>query len=116
MRANVRRVLADHLDGVVRPAMLSSKGRVPMATSAGRVDRRLWLVSVASIAAILTVGIVIDRSSPSHVASPVILRLAAAAIITVCAGVAKLVAGSRAAAATGVLGTLVAVVLLTQLS
>jgi hypothetical protein len=77
--------------------------------------RRLWLVSFVLIVAIVGVGIIVDRNSPSHVASPVVVRLAAAAIVTACAAVAKVVAGPRAAAATGVIGTLIAVVLLTQL-
>ena len=77
--------------------------------------RRLWLVSFVLIVAIVGVGIIVDRNSPSHVASPVVVRLAAAAIVTACAAVAKFVAGPRAAAATAVVGVLVAVVLLTQL-
>ena len=77
--------------------------------------RRLWLVSFVLIVAIVGVGIIVDRNSPSHVASPVVVRLAAAAIVTACAAVAKVVAGPRAAAATAVVGVLIAVVLLTQL-
>jgi hypothetical protein len=79
------------------------------------VDRRLWLVSFVLIVAIVAVGIIVDRNSPSHVAAPVVVRLAAAAIVTACAAVARFVAGPRAAAATGVIGTLIAVVLLIQL-
>jgi len=45
--------------------------------------RRLWLVSFVSIVAIVAVGIVVNRASPSHVASPIAARLAAAAIVTV---------------------------------
>ena len=86
-----------------------------MAASAHPVDRRLWLVSFVLIVAIVAVGIIVDRNSPSHVASPIVVRLAAAAIVTASVAVAKFVAGSRAAAATGVIGTLIAVVLLTQL-
>jgi len=86
-----------------------------MTTPAHPVDRRLWLVSVVLIVAIVAVGIIVNRDSPSHVASPVVVRLAAAAIVTACAAVAKFVAGPRAAAATAVLGTLIAVVLLTQM-
>jgi energy-coupling factor transporter transmembrane protein EcfT len=95
--------------------MLVSKGRLPVTTSTHRVDRRLWLVSFVLIVAIVAVGIIVNRGSPSHVASPVVVRLAAAAIVTACAAVAKFVAGPRAAAATAVLGTLIAVVLLIQL-
>jgi hypothetical protein len=80
-------------DGDPRRGMMAAKGRVPVTTPTHPVD----------------------RSSPSHVASPVVVRLAAAAIVTACAAVAKSVAGPRAAAATGVIGTLIAVVLLTQL-
>jgi hypothetical protein len=78
----------------------------------GPVDRRLWLATVAAIVAIAAVGILVARSSPSHVASPIAARLAAAAIVTACAAVAKVRVGPRAAAVTGVIGTLVAVVLL----
>jgi Na+-translocating ferredoxin:NAD+ oxidoreductase RnfD subunit len=77
--------------------------------------RRLWLVSFVSIVAIVAVGIIANRASPSHVASPIAARLAAAAIVTAFVAVAKVVAGPRAAAATGVVGTLIAVVLLIQL-
>jgi len=95
--------------------MLASKGRVPVTMPTDRGDRRLWLVSFVLIVAIVAVGIIVDRSSPSHVPSPVVVRLAAAAIVTACAAVAKFVAGPRAAAATGVIGTLIAVVVLTRL-
>ena len=79
------------------------------------VDRRLWFVSLVLIVAIVSVGIIINRGSPSHVSAPVVVRLAAAAIVTACAAVAKLVAGPRAAAVTAVIGTLIAVVLLIEL-
>ncbi len=75
-------------------------------------NRRLWLVTVMSIVAIVAVGIIVNRSSPSHVASPIATRLAAAAIVTVFVAVAKVRFGPRAAAVTGVIGTLVAVVVL----
>ena len=78
-------------------------------------SRRLWLVSLVLIVAIVAVGIIINRNSPSHVSSPIVARLGAAAIVTAFAAVAKVVAGPRAAAATAVIGTLIAVVLLTQL-
>jgi hypothetical protein len=94
--------------------MMASKGREFVTTSTRGVDRRLWLVSFVLIVAIVAVGIIVNRDSPSHVASPVVVRLAAAAIVTACAAVAKFVAGPRAAAATGVIGTLIAVVVLTQ--
>ena len=82
-------------------------------TMLSRLDgRRLWVVTLATIVAIVAVAIIINRGSPSHVASPVVVRLAAAAIVTACAAVAKFVAGPRAAAATGVIGTLIAVVVL----
>ena len=79
-------------------------------------DRRLWLVSFVLIVAIVAVGIIINRDSPSHVSAPVVVRLAAAAIVTACAAVARLVAGPRAAAATAVVGVLIAVVLLSQVA
>lgn len=94
--------------------MLAAKGGGPVATSARRSDLWLWLVSVLLIAGIVAVGIIYDRNSPSHVPSPVGARLVAAAIVTVAVAVAKAVGGPRAAAATGVIGTLVAVVLLVQ--
>jgi len=94
---------------------MASKGGVPVTTSAHPGDRRLSFVSFVLIVAIVAVGIIVNRGSPSHVASPVVVRLAAAVIVTAGAAVAKFVAGSRAAAATGVIGTLIAVVLLIQL-
>jgi hypothetical protein len=78
-------------------------------------DRRLWLVTVAAIVGIVAVGIIVNRASPSQVSSPIAARLAAAVIVTVFAAVAKVVFGPRAAAVTGVIGTLIAVVLLTWL-
>ena len=76
--------------------------------------RRLWLVTVASIAAILVVNYIV--TGPNHEGSPIGLRLAAAAIVTVLVVIARFSAGPRAAAATGVLGVLIAVVLLDQTS
>ena len=95
--------------------MLALKGRVPVAMSTHPADRKLWVVSLVLIVAIVAVGMIVNRDSPSHVASPVVVRLAAAAIVTACAAVAKFVAGPRAAAAAAVIGTLIAVVLLIQL-
>jgi uncharacterized membrane protein len=95
--------------------MLASEGRVPVTTPARPVDRSLWIVSLVLIVSIVAVGIIVNRDSPSHVASPVVVRLAAAVIVTACAAAAKFVAGPRAAAATAVIGTLIAVVLLIQL-
>jgi uncharacterized membrane protein len=95
--------------------MLTSEGRVPVTVPAHRVDRRLWFVSVVLIVAIVAVGIIVNRDSPSHVASPIVVRLGAAVIVTACAAVANFVAGPRAAAATAVIGTLIAVVLLIAL-
>ncbi|HEY8870574.1 MAG TPA: hypothetical protein VIM30_14460 [Candidatus Limnocylindrales bacterium] len=86
-----------------------------MTTPTLPVDRRLWFVSLVLILAIVAVGVIVNRNSPSHVSAPVLVRLAAAVIVTACAAVAKFVAGPRAAAATGVIGTLIAVVLLIQL-
>jgi uncharacterized membrane protein len=95
--------------------MLASKGRVPVTTPTHPADRRFWLVSVVLIVAIVAVGIIVNRDSPSHVSPPVLVRLAAAVIVTACAAVAKFVAGPRAATATDVMGTRIAVVLLIQL-
>ena len=79
-------------------------------------NRRLWLVTVAAIVAIVAVGIIVNRASPTHVASPIAARLAAAAIVTVFVAVAKVRVGPRAAAVTGVVGVLIAVVLLIALT
>jgi uncharacterized membrane protein HdeD (DUF308 family) len=93
--------------------MMASKGRVPITGPAHPLDRkRLWLVSLVSIVAILAVNYIV--SGPAHVGSPIAVRLAAAAIVTAFVAVAKVVAGPRAAAVTGVVGVLVAVVLLTR--
>ena len=77
----------------------------------GPVDRRLWLATVASIVAIVAIGILVARST-SHAPSPIGLRLAAAVVVTVLTAAAKILVGPRAAAVTGVVGVLVAVVLL----
>jgi hypothetical protein len=78
-------------------------------------NRRLWLVTVAAIASIVVVGIIVNRNSPSYAPSPIAARLAAAVIVTVLVAVTKVLVGSRAAAVTGVIGTLIAVVLLIDL-
>ena len=84
-----------------------------MTVQAQRVDRkRLWLFSVVSIVAILAVNYVVR--GPSHVGSPIVLRLAAAAIVTVFVVLAKVISGPRAAAVAGVVGVLIAVVVLDQ--
>ena len=80
----------------------------------GQFPARLWLLTVTAILAIVAVGVIVNRVE-GHPGSPIGLRLAAAAIVTVLVVVAKVVAGPRAAAATGVLGVLVTVVLLVQL-
>jgi hypothetical protein len=72
---------------------------------------RLWLGSVLAILAIVAAGIVLNRVE-GGAASPIAWRLIAAAIVTACVAVAKVVAGIRAAAVTGVVGTAIAVVLL----
>lgn len=95
---------------------MASKGRVPMTTPTRPVDRRLWFVSLVAIVAIVAVAIIVNRASPSHVASPLAWRLIAAVIVTAFVAVAKIVAGPRAAAVTGVVGVLIAVVLLIQLA
>jgi uncharacterized membrane protein len=74
--------------------------------------RRLWLVSFVSIVAVLAVNYIV--SGPAHVGSPVVVRLAAAAVVTAFVAVAKFVAGPRAAAVTAVVGVVVAVVVLSQ--
>jgi hypothetical protein len=83
-----------------------------MTVRARHVDRRLWLVTVGSIVAILTVNYLV--SGPTHAGSPIVVRLAAAAIVTAFAAVANVLAGPRAAAATAVVGVLIAVVVLNQ--
>lgn len=80
-----------------------------MTVLKGPVDRQLWLVTVVAIVAIVAVGSLVARSS-SHAPSPIVLRLAAAAIVTVFVAAAKVLVGPRPAALTGVVGTLVAVV------
>ena len=74
--------------------------------------RRLWLVSFASIVAILAVNYIV--SGPAHIGSPIVVRLAAAAIVTAFVAGAKFVAGPRVAAVTAVVGVVVAVVVLSQ--
>jgi len=82
-----------------------------MTVQAQRVDRkRLWLLSVLGIVAILAVNYVVR--GPPHVGSPIVLRLAAAAVVTAFVILAKFIAGPRAAAVTGVVGVLIAVVVL----
>ena len=76
--------------------------------------RRLWLVTVISIVAIVAVNYVLFK--PNHGSTPIALRLVAAAIVTAFVILAKFLAGPRAAAVTGVLGVLIAVVLLDQLA
>jgi hypothetical protein len=84
-----------------------------MTIPARPLDRkRLWLVSFVSIVAILAVNYIV--SGPAHVGSPIVVRLAAAAIVTAFVAVAKFVAGPRAAAVTAVVGVMVAVVVLGQ--
>ena len=86
-----------------------------MTTPTRRVGRRLWFVSLVLIVAIVAVSIIVNRNSQSHVASPIVVRLIAAAIVTASAAVAKVAAGPRAAAATAVVGVLIAVVVLSRL-
>jgi len=82
-----------------------------MTIPARPLDRkRLWLISFVSIVAILAVNYIV--SGPAHVGSPIVVRLAAAAIVTAFVAVAKFVAGPRAAALTAVVGVVVAVVVL----
>jgi hypothetical protein len=57
--------------------------------------RRLWLVTLVTIVAILAVNYIV--SGPAHVVSPIVVRLAAAAIVTAFVAVAKIAAGPRAA-------------------
>ena len=94
--------------------MLIEKGRVVMLTRRQPADRRLWLVSLALIVLIVAVGYLL--AGPTHSGSPIIVRLAAAAIVTACAAIAKMVAGPRATAVTGVVGVLITVVVLTRLA
>jgi len=91
-----------------------SKGRVPMAMLSRLDGRRLWFITLVTIVAIVVVSYIV--SGPTHVGSPIAARLAAAAIVTAFVVVAKIAAGPRAAAVTGVVGVLVAVVLLKLLA
>jgi hypothetical protein len=77
------------------------------------VDRRLWFVSLAAIVAIVAVGSIVS-GPPPHVGTPVAVRLAAAAVVTAFAAVANFIAGPRVAAATAVVGVLIAVVVLSR--
>jgi hypothetical protein len=74
---------------------------------------RLWLGSLLAIVAIVVIASLVSGPKP-HVGTPVIVRLAAAAIVTGCAAVANSIGGRRAAAATAVVGVLIAVVVLSQ--
>jgi hypothetical protein len=96
--------------------MMTSKGRAPLRTTTTQPGdrRRLWLISVVSIGAILAVNYIV--SGRAHVGSPIVVRLAAAAIVTVCVVLANYLAGTRAAAVTAVVGVLIAVVLLSQVA
>ena len=85
-----------------------------MTTSTRRADRRLWFVTLAAIIAILAVNYIVWGSS--HPSSPIVMRLAAAAIVTPFVVVAKIAAGPKAAAVTGVVGVLIAVVVLDWLA
>jgi len=76
--------------------------------------RRLWLVTVVSIVAIVAVNAIVR--GPNNAGSPVLPRLVAAAVVTLFVIVAKVVAGPRGAAVTGVVGVLIAVLLLDQVS
>ncbi len=93
---------------------MASKGRVPITTPTPPVGRRLWFVSLVIIGAIVAVGIIVSRDSQPHIGSPLAVRLTAAVIATAFAAVAKIAAGPRAAAATAVVGVLIAIVLLTR--
>lgn len=93
---------------------MASKGRVPVTMLSHLDGRRLWLVTLVAIVAIVVVGYIV--SGPTHVGSPIVVRLAAAAIVTAFLAVAKVVAGPRAAAVTGVVGVLIAVLVLTRLA
>lgn len=73
----------------------------------------LWLACVGIIVAIVVAGRLVSGPQP-HIGSNIGVRLAAAAIVTVLAAIAHVVAGRRAAAATAVLGVLIAVLVLVQ--
>lgn len=76
------------------------------------VGRRLWFVTLVTIIAILAVNYI--ASGPAHVGSPIVVRLAVAAIVTAVVAVVTMAAGPRAAAVTAVVGVLIAVVVLTR--
>jgi hypothetical protein len=86
-----------------------------MRTTLSHLDGwRLWVVTLVAIVAIVAVAYIV--AGPTHTGSPIAVRLAAAAIVTAFVATAKFVAGPRAAAVTGVVGVLIAVVLLTRLA
>jgi hypothetical protein len=90
--------------------MTASKGRASM-TMLSRLDgRRLWVVTFATIVAIVVVDYI--ASGPAHRRTSIVVRLAAAPIVTVFVAVARIAAGPRAAAVAGVVGVLIAVLLL----
>ena len=80
---------------------MSPEWSSPIAILKGPIDRKLWLVTVVTIVAIAGVGILVARSQPSHTPSPIGLRLAAAAAVTVFAAAAKVLVGPRAAGRDG---------------
>ena len=81
-----------------------------MTMSTRRADRRLWFVTLAAIVAFLVVNYMVW--APTHPSAPMILRIAAAAVVTAFVVVAKIMAGPRAAAVTGIIGVVIAVVVL----
>jgi type VI protein secretion system component VasK len=81
----------------------------------GTFPTRLWVGSVVAIVAIVLVGVIINRSEGNS-GSPIAARLAAAAVVTALAAIAKIVAGPRAAAVTAVVGTAIAVAVLNLLA
>jgi hypothetical protein len=87
--------------------MLSMEGRVPM----------LWLAALVCIVAMVAVGTVVARTwrpqRPLQGLGPVLaVRLVVVLVVTALVVAAKLAAGPLAAAVSGVVGVLVAIVLL----
>jgi len=81
------------------------------------VHLELWIATVVVIVAMVMVGTFVagrwQPEAPTHALGPVLAaRLAAVVIVTALIVVAKLALGPLAAAATGVLGVLAAIVVL----
>jgi hypothetical protein len=81
----------------------------------------LWLTTLVIIIVMVAIGAVVARAwrrqEPDHGLGPVLAaRLVVVLVVTALVVPARIALGPRAAAVTGVVGVLIAVVLLTQLA